>query len=259
MKKFWYVALACLGMLVITGCGQIDANEAGFKTWFGKIDTPVLEPGLYGVSPIGGSLYTYSLSDIRSDIRMQAYTKDMQQAEFIVSVTHAVDKSKLIDLHVKYGKAYANIILGPVVSTAVKEVVGGWEADKLINGREKATKEIVDKINALAADKPLLIKNVAILEIEYSDVFEKAIEAKQVAMQAALEAKNKTVQVEEEARQTLIKAKAEADALEIKTKALEKNKDVILLNAVEKWNGKLPETVVLGKDGPSVMLPTVAK
>ena len=244
MKKL----IAVVAAFIFAGCGQINSNEAGFKTWFGKVDTPVLEPGLYGICPIGGSLYTYLLSDIRSDIKMQAYTKDMQQAEFTMSVIHAVNKPKLIDLHVKYGKNYAKIILEPILSTAVKEVVGGWEADKLINGREKATKEIIDKVNTLAADKPLLIKNVAILEIEYSDVFEKAIEAKQVAMQAALEAKNKTVQVEEEARQTLIKAKAEADALEIKTKALEKNKDIILLNAVEKWNGELPETVVLGED-----------
>jgi len=237
------------GMLFTSGCGQIDANEAGFKTWFGKVDTPVLDPGLYFVSPIGGDIWIYPLNDIRTDIKMQAYTKDMQQADFEVSVIHAIDKTKLIELHTKYGKMYAKVILEPVMQAALKDVVGQWEADKLVNGREEATKAIVEKIGSLVKDKPVFVKSIAIMNIDYSDVFEKAIEKKQVAQQAALEAKNKTAQVEEEAKQALVRAKAEAEAIQIRAEALNKNKDVMMLNAIEKWDGILPKTVVL--DGKS--------
>lgn len=244
MKKMIKLA-AVAGLLAVAGCGQIDADEAGFKTWFGKVDTPVLDAGLYWVNPIGGSMYTYYTRDLRSDIKMQAYTKDMQQADFEVSVIHAIKREKLVELHTQYGKQYAKVIIEPVMQAAIKDVVGQWEADKLVNGREEATKAITAKVNELVADKPVVVKTIAILNIDYSDVFEKSIESKQVAAQKALEAKNKTAEIEEEAKQKIIAAKAEAEAIQIRAEALNKNKDVMMLNAIEKWDGILPKTVVL--------------
>lgn len=91
--------------------------------------------------------------------------------------------------------------------------------------------------------------NKEILNIDYSDVFEKAIEEKVVAAQDAIKAKNKTVQIEEEARQTLVKAEAEAKAISIRAKALSENKDVVYLNMIEKWDGNAPQTLVIGSDG----------
>lgn len=236
---------AIAGLLVVAGCGQIDADEAGFKTWFGKVDTPVLDAGLYWVNPIGGSLKTYTLRDIRVNYKMQAYTKDMQQADFEIAMTYAAKRDGLIDLHVKYGERYAAVILEPIAQAAVKDVVGQWEAEQLVNNREKATSAISEKVAALVADKPVLVKQINIINIDYSDVFEKAIESKQVAQQKALEAKNKTAEIEEEAKQKLVSAKAEAEAIQIRAKALAENKDVMMLNAIEKWDGILPKTVVL--------------
>ena len=244
MKKMIKLA-AIAGLLAVAGCGQIDADEAGFKTWFGKVDTPVLDPGLYFINPIGGSMKTYTLRDIRVNYKMQAYTKDMQQADFEVAVTYAAKRDGIIDLHVKYGERYAAVILEPIAQAAVKDVVGQWEAEQLVNNREKATSAISEKVKTLVADKPILVKQINIINIDYSDVFEKAIESKQVAQQKALEAKNKTAEIEEEAKQKLVSAKAEAEAIQIRAKALAENKDVMMLNAIEKWDGILPKTVVL--------------
>ena len=257
MKKMMSIAIAIVGMMMstlVTGCGQINADEAGFKTWFGKVDTPVLDPGLYFINPIGGSLKTYTLRDIRVNYKMQAYTKDMQQADFEVAVTYAAKRDGLIDLHVKYGERYAAVILEPIAQAAVKDVVGQWEAEQLVNNREKATSAISEKIKALVADKPVLVKQINIMNIDYSDVFEKAIESKQVAQQKALEAKNKTAEIEEEAKQKLVSAKAEAEAIQIRAKALAENKDVIMLNFIEKWDGKAPSTLVVGNEKASMLI-----
>lgn len=255
-KSIFIVSAAAFFMALLTtiGCGQINADEAGFKTWFGKVDTPVLDPGLYFINPIGGSLKTYTLRDIRVNYKMQAYTKDMQQTDFEVAVTYAAKRDGLIDLHVKYGERYAAVILEPISQAAVKDVVGQWEAEQLVNNREKATAAISEKVKALVADKPVLVKQINIINIDYSDVFEKAIESKQVAQQKALEAKNKTAEIEEEAKQKLVSAKAEAEAIQIRAKALAENKDVIMLNFIEKWDGKAPNTLVVGEDKAGVLV-----
>jgi len=253
MKNIVFAVLSAVMVVLMSGCGQIDADEAGFKTWFGKVDTPVLDPGLYFVNPVGGSMKCYTLRDVRVNYKMQAYTKDMQQADFEIAVTYAVKKAELVDLHVKYGDRYASVIIEPAVQSAVKDVVGQWEAEQLVNNREKATAAISEKVIGLVADKPVSVKQINIMNIDYSDVFEKAIESKQVAQQRALEAKNKTAEIEEEAKQKLVTAKAEAEAIQIRAEALNKNKDVMMLNAIEKWNGVMPTTLVF--DGkPSSLL-----
>ena len=245
MKKLVYAVPL---MVMLAGCGQVNSDEVGFKTWFGKIDTPTLEPGLYFVCPFAGKLWYYTIRDIRRDIKMETYTKDIQTAEFNISVIHTIDPSKLTELHTKYGPNYAEVLIDPAVAAATKDVIGQWEADKLVNGREQAAKSIYDKVVSLLDNKPVRIKAVVLSNCDFSDIFERAIEAKVVAMQEAIKAKNKTVQIEEEAKQRLILAESEAKAMTIKGNALKANPGLVSLEAVQKWDGKAPQTLVVGDD-----------
>lgn len=247
--KITHAMLAAMAAAVtlLSGCGQIDASEAGFKTWFGKVDSPVLDAGLYLISPIGGCLHTYSTRDIRSDIDMMAYTKDMQSAQFGVSVIHAIDRSRLVELHTKYGRDYVNVILAPAVSAAVKEVSGQWEAESLVNRREEATQAIYERVSAAVKGSPLTVKSLVVYNIDFSDAFEKALEDKVIQAQEAIRMKNKTVQVGEEARQVEIRAQAEARAMTIRGEALRANKDLVILEAIQRWDGKAPSTLAVGE------------
>lgn len=247
--KMTHATLAALAAAVtlLSGCRQIESHEAGFKTWFGKIDSPVLDAGLYWVSPIGGCLYAYSTRDIRSDADMMAYTKDMQSAKFGVYVIHAIDRSRLVELHTKYGKEYADVLLVPAVSEAVKDVAGQWEADRLVNEREAATKAIYDRVVASVRESPITVKSLVVFNIDFSDAFEKALEDKVIQAQEAIRMKNKTAQVEQEAKQVEIRAKAEAQAMTIRGEALRANKDLVLLEAIQKWDGKAPSTLAVGE------------
>ena len=54
------------------------------------------------------------------------------------------------------------------------------------------------------------------------------------------------------AESTRLRAQAEADAIAIKAKALRDNPDIIQLNAIEKWDGKLPNMMTAGGTVPFV-------
>ena len=86
-----------------------------------------------------------------------------------------------------------------------------------------------------------------------SGVFEKAIESKVTAEQDALKAKNRTVQIEEEAKQKIISAEAEAKSMAIRANALTRNKALVEYEAVQKWDGKLPQ-YMLGNTVPFLNL-----
>ena len=256
MKKTKFAfALVALAVAMLTGCSQVDSDQAGFKTQFGRPDDAVLGPGLYGINPIGGKMIKYSIRDMRFDLQSQSFTKDMQEATFVVSVIYAPERSRLIELHTKYGRDYAKVLLEPPLCTALKDVVGSWEAEQLVNSRDKVAIAINERLMTSLKGSPVLVKSFNILNIDFSDVFEKSIEDKVVQQQEALKAKNKTAQVKEEAEQKIIQAKAEAEAISIRAKALNENKDVVLLNLIEKWDGTAPSTISLGGNGFGLFVP----
>ena len=145
---------------------------------------------------------------------------------------------------------------------AAKDALGKMEADQIVANREKATQAIMDALKAKLEPHGLNVTLVNIANIDYSDAFEKAVEAKQVAMQEAIKEKNNTqrlrevaeqnivkaeaeakarvVNSEAEAKAILVKAEAEAKAIELKNKALASSHALIEYETVKTWDGKLP-------------------
>ena len=158
-----------------------------------------------------------------------------------------------------------------MVTGVAKEVIGQWEADQLISGREKAKNEIFTRVQTALANTPILVTNIVLSNIDYSDVFEKAMEnimpvlevkARRVGgatYQVPIRAKNRTQEIEEEARQKLIAAEAEAKALTVRGEALRTNPELAILEAVNKWDGHAPETLVWGGKDLPLMLPLQKK
>lgn len=259
MKVGKFLFAAAVAALV-AGCGQVDSGHTGLKLSWGKVVSEPLGPGLWFYNPIGGSLVVYDCREQRADFKMNAYTKDVQSADFQIVVTFSLDQSQVVSLHNTIGAQYVEKILSPAVIGVTKDVVGQWEADKLINGRDKATKEIFEQVSAAMKGKPIRVSSIVLANVDYSDVFEKAIEDKQVAMQNAIRAKNRTQEIEEEARQKIITAEAEAKSMQIRGDALKANPGLVQLEAVSKWDGRAPGTLVIGdKATPMLNLDSKAK
>ena len=259
MKKLFVLfAFVSLVLACCSGCAKVDTHEVGLKVRWGKIDSEPLTPDLYFINPIGTSLVTYDARERKADIKAPTYTKDMQPCDLQLTVVYSLDRTRIKEIHTSYGKDWAAKLVEPVILAATKDVMGQWEADKIVNGREQATKEINDMVAKMLDGKPVKFSQLVIANIDFSDAFEKAIEAKQIATQEAIKAKNKTVQIEEESRQEVIRAearakallataRAEAEAMEVRGKALKENQDLIQLQFVEKWDGKAPQTLILGE------------
>ena len=103
------------------------------------------------------------------------------------------------------------------------------------------------------ASENIQITATSIENIDFTDAFTDAVEAKQVAEQNALREKNNTVRIQEEANQQIIKAEAEAKAIQIKADALAANPKIVSYEAVQRWNGVLPE-YMLGDAVPFINL-----
>ena len=93
----------------------------------------------------------------REKIRLETYTKDIQQATMSLTVNYNIDPTKAHLLYERIGLAYQNTLIEPNVLSSVKDVVGKVEADKFVNNREIVTQEIKEKISAILAPSNIIV------------------------------------------------------------------------------------------------------
>lgn len=254
-------------MLAIVGCGQINTGEAGFLTRWGEIiSREPLSDGLHFYEPIGTDLVKYNIKNQTVKCNTSVFTKDIQSMSLAMSITYHLDKDKIMDLHAKTGKNYENILISPAILGSAKDSIGKLEADVIVSQREVVTKTIEDDLRNLMKPYGISIVFVKILNIDYSDAFERAVEEKQVALQKSIKEKNETARLREVANQQvvkaeaeakakielatadakaiLIKAESEAKAIDMKNKALATSSALIDFTVAERWDGKLPEQML---------------
>ena len=171
------------------------------------------------------------------------YTKDVQQAEITYVVNYSLDQRYSAKVFSEVGIGWEDKLIPQVIYGSMKNVIGKWAAIELVSNRDKATVAIQQEIaNSLAA-YGIRITKVELVNIDFADEFERAVEAKVVAVQRAEESKNATVRVEEEAKQRIIAADADAKAMTIKTAALKESQSLVFYEAIQKWNGVLPKII----------------
>lgn len=219
----------------------VGVGERGVKVTLGKVSPHSYMEGIHFVTPFISHIKNMNVKTQKSFYETPVYTKDIQQAKISYVLNFNLQPENAHKMYREVGTNYTETILLPVVEGTIKDVIGKWNAQDLVANREKAANEILIKLQNHLAPKYINVTDFQMTAIAYSGVFEKAIESKVTAEQEALRAKNKTVQIQEEAKQKLISAEAEAKSMSIRANALTKNKALVEYEAVQKWDGKLPE------------------
>lgn len=263
MKKLLFIPI--LGL--IAGCGQVNTGEAGFLTRWGEITSrEPLSEGLHFFEPFGTFLVKYNIQNQTISTKTDAFTKDIQSMVVNISVTYHLEKNKIIDLHARTGRNYEKTIIAPALLGSVKDEIGKLEADMIVSKREVVTQSIEQNLREMLKSYGISVSFVKILNIDYSDAFERAVEEKQVALQKSIKEQNETKRLREvanqsvvkaeadarvrvlnseaEAKAILVKAEAEAKAIEMKNKALSSSTSLIEYTLAQQWNGKLPEQML---------------
>lgn len=255
-KKLFGIPLLvlCLLVIFIVMCNpfvMVGPGERGIKIRLGQVQNECYGEGLHLIFPFIQKFRTMDVKTQKNTLTTAVYTKDIQQARITYVINFNVQPDKVNKLFQEVGLDYTSKILTPVVEGTIKDIIGKWNAQDLIANREKATGDILFKLQSSLADNYINVTDFQMTEINYSDVFEKAIESKVTAEQEALKAKNKTVQVQEEAKQKVIAAEAEAKSMAIRAQALSQNKSLVQYEAVQKWDGKMPQ-YMMGNSVPFI-------
>ena len=256
-KSSMMLAVLILFIIFIVFCNPVTivgVGQRGVKETLGTVSEKSYEQGIHFVTPFIQRMHVMNVKTQKLSTPTEVYTKDIQQARISYVVNYNLMPENVWKMYQEVGKNYVDTILLPAIEGNIKDVIGRWNAQDLVANRAIATADILEKLQIQLKDRYINVTSFQIIDINYSEVFERAIESKVTAEQEALKAKNKTVQVEEEAKQKLISAQAEAKSMQIRATALTQNKALVEYEAVQKWDGKLPE-YLMGGSIPFINLP----
>ena len=177
-------------------------------------------------------------------------------------------------LYREVGIEYVDIFVTPRIQEDVKIVIARYTAEELIEHRQEASDAIYELIKGELETKGINVISLAVENIDFTDVFEAAVEAKQVATQEKQKAQTEQERMTMEAQQAAerqkieanakaevqkINADAEAYAVKVQAEAqAEANQkiaksitpELIDYNKILQWNGKLP---TVASDGMSIL------
>lgn len=235
------VLLLIVFIILCNPIAIVGVGERGVKVTLGKVSPQSYTEGIHLITPFISKIKNMDVKTQKTYIETDLYTKDIQQAKISYVINYNLQPQNAHNMYREVGLGYVDNILMPVVEGTIKDVIGRWNAQDLVANREAATIDILAKLQKQLEPRYINVTGFQITDINYSGVFEKAIESKVTAEQEALKAKNRTVQIQEEAKQKIISAEAEAKSMAIRANALTQNKALVEYEAVQKWDGKMPE------------------
>ncbi len=188
--------------------------------------TQPLPPGLHWVVPFLENVQSYSIAkatytmatttgegQVVGDDSIQARTKDGQQVFIDASVIYSIDATHLIDLHISWQNRFEDLVVRPVVRSAIRDAVSQFGVEEIVSTRRADLEKMIsDTISQGLAANNLMMDDFLLRNIRFSDEYAAAVEQKQIAEQLALQAQFVVEQRKQEAEQARQVAQGTADA-----------------------------------------------
>ncbi|MCI0668528.1 MAG: hypothetical protein L0Y43_10795 [Methylococcaceae bacterium] len=273
------ISAAILILLLFGAVFTVDQTERAVVLDLGAFSR-VAQPGLSFKSPLLDTVVKISIQTQTFQWgEMTTYSADQQAADLRISITLHVDPVRVAEVYERFGdlENLVNRLIDPIVKQQSKIVFGRYTAVRAIQERAMLNADIGEAINAVLADEtPVVIESVQIENIQFSKAYEQSVEQRMMAevevlklrqnaerekvqaqivvTQAEAKASAIRVQAQAEAAAIRLRGQAEAEAIKARGAALRDNPNLPVLVQAERWDGKLPLTMLPGAVVPMLNL-----
>jgi regulator of protease activity HflC (stomatin/prohibitin superfamily) len=267
-------------LIILSLFGTVPTGHTGVVTTFGRVEDHTLEAGIVTKAP-WQRVITMDNRVQKATVPLSCFSSDIQEVSITYTVNYQIDKANAMTIYKTIGKSYYDSVIAPNVAEAVKVVTARYTAEDLVGARDALSVAIEEVLAEKLAVYNIQITSTSIEDMDFTDVFTNAVEAKQVAQQnklkAQTEAEQKVIEAEAAAERSKIEAEAAAQVSKIQAQAdLEvtkiqadaaeyagqkeaaKNKaiaewitpELVEYYYIQQWNGELPTYV--GGEGSTI-------
>ena len=239
------VGIAALLVFILAIFGsftQVGVGEVGIVKHFGAIDTDhpdVFDPGIHTKVPFRDDVVIFDTRIQKEQVDSSAASKDGVTIHSTITINFHIEAAKAPLILQNIGANYKERIIDQQIQQAFKDVTAQYAGLELIQKRE----EVAIKAKGVLKDKLspyyIVVDEFTIPNYEFPKEFNDAILATQVANQQNLQAKQLQDKARTEAETALIVAQGLANAQ--KAQATTLTPEYLQLQAINKWNGQLPQ------------------
>lgn len=227
---------------IICSITTVPSGFVGIKTRFGQVQDDVIQEGFNFKLPYIEKIVKLDCRTQKTEYTMEASSKDLQKiSNFKVAVNYNITKDTANDLYRKVGIDYKLIIVEPAIQEAMKATIANYTAEELITKRNEVSAFALEALFNKLQDSGITLTALNIVDLSFSEEFDKAVEEKQIVEQQTEKAKYELEKAKVENEKKIENAKAEAEVMKqqnaqitdqyLKLKEIENQKAMI-----EKWN-----------------------
>jgi regulator of protease activity HflC (stomatin/prohibitin superfamily) len=241
----------------------VPYGSRGVMVTMGKTGTEVLGEGPHLKLPFISSIKTMSIRIKKSEDTTEAATKDMQKVIAKIAINWTINPDSVGQMLREVGseESIEVNVIAPAVAEVLKASTSKMTAEEVLTRRMELKHSIDEALIARLKQYGLIVKDISLVDLDFTREFNHAVEQKQIAEQQAKQASYVAEKATQDAIAAVNQAKGQADSLLLNATAQAKaqnllrqslTKDVLALEYLKKWDGKLPQ--VLTGSGGGIML-----
>lgn len=260
--------------IVLSCIASVSTGHTGVVTTFGRVEDYTFDAGVHAKAPWNKVIEMDNRVQ-KATIELSCFSSDIQEVNCRYTLNYQISKANAQDIYRTVGKDYFDTVITPNVAESVKTIMAHYTAENLVGNRDTLATEIEKILTASLASYNIEVVSTAIEDIDFTDSFTNAVEAKQVAVQnklkATTEQEQATMEAQKAAERAVIDAQAAAEVAKIqaetdlevqkinadaaeyvgqkeaaKNEAIARSLNDALLDyyQIMQWNGKYPDTFV---------------
>ncbi|RME89662.1 MAG: prohibitin family protein [Candidatus Hydrogenedentota bacterium] len=230
-----FIALIIINPFVVIGAGErgvVVSRVSGVQM------TPLGE-GMHFVMPFVYSVERYDVRTMKFESESECSTADLQDIKVRLAINYKIDAKEVARLHQQIGPDYVAKVIVPAMEESIKASTAKFKIAEVITKREELRNHTLKLLREKLKNYFIILQDVSIMNISFSEAYSKSVEEKQIQDQKIKTKEYERRQAEEEARR--VRILADAKAYEQSKLARSVSPDVVKLEWIKKWDGKLPQ------------------
>lgn len=245
----------------------VEPGERGLIQTFWELDGTVYDPWLNLKRPFIQSSIIMNVQTQKLEESAASASKDLQQVTSVIALNYAYSAQSIDTLYAQVGTedVIRDRIIIPAIQESVKSSTALFRAEELITKRQEVSQSMLVILKGKLDPQGIEVVAVNIVNFDFNEDFDKAIEEKVRAEQEALTEKNRLEKIKYQADQQIataewaarakvLEAEAEAESIRLQTQAIREAwwLEYVQLQWINQRDWVLPTTSV-GENTPLIL------
>ena len=253
------LGLIAITLITVSCLRTVPTGHTGIVTVFGHVEDTTFEAGVHFCAP-WKSVVNMDNRNQKASIDLSCFSSDIQEVAVTYTLNYQISKTNAQTIYKNIGVSYYDTVITPRVQEAVKSEMAKYTAEELLTNRAQLSQDIRAVLTEKLNGYDIVVIDASMENLDFSDAFTDAVEAKQVAeqkskqakieqdqknMEAEAAAKRAQIEAEAEAKVAVIAANADLDVVKIQADAAEYagQKDAAVIGQVRDIFAKDPQNL----------------